>query len=40
MIENAELTIEEWKKQREIQNNKKSVDLLTLGFSTFYWSQN
>src|SRR5690606_4134175 len=36
MIENAELTIEEWKKQREIQYNKKSVDLLTLGFSTFY----
>jgi len=36
MIENAELTIEEWKKQREIQNRKKSVDLLTLGFSTFY----
>ena len=36
MIESAELTIEEWKKQREVQNNKKSVDLLTLGFSTFY----
>lgn len=36
MIENAELNIEEWKKQREIQNDKKSVDLLTLGFSTFY----
>lgn len=36
MIENAELSIEEWKKQREIQNRKKSVDLLTLGFSTFY----
>lgn len=36
MIENAELTIEEWKKQREIQNLKKSIDLLTLGFSTFY----
>jgi DNA adenine methylase len=36
MIENAELSVEEWKKQREIQNRKKSVDLLTLGFSTFY----
>lgn len=35
-IENAELSIEEWKKQREIQNRKKTVDLLTLGFSTFY----
>ncbi len=36
MIEGAELTIEEWRKQREIQLNKKSVDLLELGFSTFY----
>lgn len=36
MIENAELTISEWKKQKEIQTNKKTVDLLTLGFSTFY----
>lgn len=35
-IENAELTIEEWKKQKKIQLNKKNVDLLTLGFSTFY----
>ena len=36
LIENAELTIEEWKKQKDIQTNKKTVDLLTLGFSTFY----
>lgn len=36
MIENAELTISEWKRQKEIQANKKTVDLLTLGFSTFY----
>lgn len=36
MIENTELTIIEWKKQKEIQTNKKTVDLLTLGFSTFY----
>lgn len=36
LIENADLTITEWKKQREVQNNKKSSDLLTLGFSTFY----
>ena len=36
MIENAELTIEEWKKQKEIQGNKKKADLLELGFSTFY----
>ncbi|MHA8056354.1 DNA adenine methylase [Aquirufa nivalisilvae] len=36
MIENAELTINEWKKQKEIQTNKKTIDLLALGFSTFY----
>lgn len=36
LIENAELSITEWKKQKEIQSNKKEVDLLSLGFSTFY----
>lgn len=36
LIENAELTINEWKKQKDIQSNKKTVDLLALGFSTFY----
>ncbi len=36
MIENAELTIEEWRKQKNVQLNKKSADLLELGFSTFY----
>ncbi|MBA4154362.1 DNA adenine methylase [Flavobacterium sp.] len=36
MIENVELTISEWKKQKDIQTNKKNVDLLTLGFSTFF----
>ncbi len=36
LIETAELTISEWKKQKDIQTNKKTVDLLTLGFSTFY----
>lgn len=36
MIENAELTISEWRKQQEIQINKKNTDLLSLGFSTFY----
>ena len=36
MIENAELTIEEWRKQKNIQLDKKSADLLELGFSTFY----
>ena len=36
LIENAELTISEWKRQKDVQANKKTVDLLTLGFSTFY----
>lgn len=36
MIEDAELTIEEWRRQKGIQQNKQKVDLLTLGFSTFY----
>jgi len=36
LIENADLTINEWRKQKEIQSNKKSADLLELGFSTFY----
>ncbi len=36
LIENAELTIEEWRRQKNVQLNKKSADLLELGFSTFY----
>lgn len=36
LIENAELSIEEWKKQKGVQSNKKKADLLDLGFSTFY----
>ncbi len=36
MIENAELTVNEWRKQKEIQINKKTKNLLELGFSTFY----
>ncbi|WP_047789569.1 DNA adenine methylase [Tenacibaculum mesophilum] len=35
-IENVELTIEEWRKQKSIQTFKKKADLLELGFSTFY----
>lgn len=36
LIENAELSISEWRKQKEIQANKRTSDLLSLGFSTFY----
>lgn len=35
-IENAELNISEWRKQKSIQANKNKADLLELGFSTFY----
>jgi len=36
LIENTEITIEEWKKQKEIQRNKNKANLLELGFSTFF----
>ncbi|GAA4021639.1 DNA adenine methylase [Flavobacterium cheonhonense] len=36
LIENAELTVEEWKRQKKIQSNKNKANLLDLGFSTFY----
>lgn len=36
MISRASLTIEEWKKRREIVKNPKSQDLFELGFSVFY----
>lgn len=34
-LESINVTIEEWKKQREIQLNKENADLFDLGFSTF-----
>lgn len=36
LINSAHLNIEEWIRQREIQKQKEKIDLLTLGFSTFY----
>lgn len=36
LIENADLTMEEWKKQKAIQSRKSKAKLLDLGFSTFY----
>jgi DNA adenine methylase len=36
LIEEAELTIENWYLQKEIQRNKANADLLELGFSTFF----
>lgn len=35
-IKNTEITINEWIKQKEIQNNKETYDLFDLGFSTFF----
>ena len=36
MIENADITIENWKKQKKIQKNKENASVLELGFSTFF----
>lgn len=35
-IRDVDVTIEEWKKQRDIQANKEKENLLDLGFSTFF----
>ena len=36
LIENTEITLENWEKAKEIQRNKKKAKLLDLGFSTFF----
>lgn len=36
LIENAILDMNEWNRQKSIQENKENENLLTLGFSTFY----
>ncbi len=36
MIEDTEINIENWRKAKEVQRNKKKADLLELGFSTFF----
>lgn len=35
-INNTDITIDEWHKQREIQNQKEHINLLDLGFSTLF----
>lgn len=35
-IKRTEVTVVEWQKQKEVQRNKKEVNLLDLGFSTFF----
>ena len=36
MIQDTDVTLETWERQHELQKNKKGVDLLELGFSTFF----
>lgn len=36
LIEKTDITIEEWRKQKEVQKNKQKADLLELGFSTLF----
>lgn len=36
LIKKVPVTIDEWKKQREIQKNKNNVELIELGLSTFF----
>jgi len=35
-ISRASLTVDEWKRQREVFKNRKSADLFELGFATFF----
>lgn len=36
LILNTEISIDEWRRQKEVQTSKETADLLDLGFSTFY----
>ena len=36
LIDNTDITIEEWRKQKAVQIRKEKADLLELGFSTFF----
>ncbi|MDC1522920.1 DNA adenine methylase [Flavobacteriaceae bacterium] len=36
LIKNAELSITKWRRQKQIQSDKRNTNLLELGFSTFY----
>lgn len=36
MIQDVQVTVEEWEKQKAVQNSKNDENLLTLGFSTFF----
>lgn len=36
LISNIAITLDEWRRQKDIQNNKETANLLELGFSTFF----
>ncbi|WP_019540492.1 DNA adenine methylase [Proteiniphilum acetatigenes] len=36
LVQNTDVTIEEWKRQRFVQENKRKANLLELGFSTLF----
>lgn len=36
LIEDTNVTIDEWNKQKEVQRHKDEEDMLTVGFSTFF----
>lgn len=36
LIENTPITIEEWKRQRDIQRDDSAIDTLKIGFATFF----
>lgn len=36
MIQNVNISMDEWYKQKDIQNNKANAEILELGFSTFF----
>lgn len=39
LIEDTDITIEQWRKQRKIQEVKSKADILELGFSTFFMNR-
>lgn len=36
LVRNAEVSINNWRKQKKVQNNRKNLSLLKVGFSTFF----
>lgn len=36
LIRDTPITVDEWRRQQQVQKNKETADILSLGFSTFY----